>query len=187
MEMVLSKAMELTLGNKTQLAHEPDNLFMSYYEQDERLDNAEAYPDQGQFVDLVFAHEPRMITPHKISDFGVKSFPRMGAYAYYTPLHEANSYMVIPIHKKHTQGDPPTVHITDTGTIIKVAIEGDYECYRIIVRQDYLAEEFVTYTSPFEFIPMFTGSCLITVLGHSNEISVTSRPVYIEMELEDRT
>lgn len=187
--MQLSFATELTFneGLKTCLSHEPDNTFTAFFLKDKRIGNKSADPIDGNFVDLVFAAEPRRMTANPAKDFGVKTFPHFGSFGYYTPLYGATSIMLIPINRKQDKRNMPDVVITDTGTTIHLAITGDYECYRIIVRLDYFATEYITYDDEFDFVPMYTGDCIITVIGHSNETSVTSKPFEQEMALVDRT
>jgi hypothetical protein len=163
-------------GGKTFHGHDPNNDFAAYYQNGNKLGNKYTKPLMGNFTDLSFEEKPRRITHQPVLDFGVKSFPRYGAYAFYTPQYGTSSFMVMPINRQTQYEDAPEVTITDTGTTIHLNIDGDYECYRIIVRKDNFATEFITYDTEFDFTPMYVGECLISVYGHSNEITVTSNP-----------
>lgn len=187
MELTFEISMTHDDGGKTFCGHEPNNVFIKYYQESQRLGNKSAEPYLGDFTNLTFKSEPRRITHHTVKNFGVKSFPRLGAYGFYTPSYAETSFMVVPINRQFPYHDIPEVTITDTGTTIHLRINGDYECYRIIVRKDYFATEFITYDTEFEFIPMYDGECLISVYGHSNEIAVTSNPYEEYIILEDRT
>lgn len=174
-------------SGKTFYGHEPNNDFIEYYLGGDKLFNESTQPYMGDFEGLAYVKEPGRITPHSVRDFGIKSYPGFGAYGFYTPKFGTSSFMVIPINKRSSYGAAPEVTIVDTGTTIRLDIIGDYECYRIIVRQEAFAEEFITYDTMFEFIPMFNGECLISVIGHSNEISITSDPYVESISLVDRT
>lgn len=187
MELTFEISMTYNDGGKTFCGHEPNNTFIKYYQESQRLGNKSAEPYLGDFTDLVFKSEPRRITHHAVKDFGVKSFPRLGAYGFYTPKYAETSFMAIPINRQVPYHDIPEVTITDTGTTIHLSIDGDYECYRVIVRKDYFATEFITYDTEFDFVPMYDGECLISVYGHSNEITVTSNPYEEYITLVDRT
>lgn len=187
MELQFETVITSNEGGKTFYSHEPDNTFIRYYKEGNRLGNKSAQPPEGNFEGLSFVSEPRRITPQPVKDFGIKSFPRFGSYGFITPMYTPGSLVVIPINRKQERTDVPTVTIVDTGTTIHVEMTGDYECYRIVVRHEYFATEFVTYDNEFDFVPMYTGDCLITVIGHKNEISITSHPFEYEMTLVDRT
>lgn len=187
MELTLELVMIHNNGGKTFHGHEPNNNFVAYYQNGNRLGNKYSEPFMGDFTDLTFKEEPRRITHHSVRDFGVKSFPRYGAYGFYTPKYGTSSFMVIPINRQFPYHDIPEVIITDTGTTIHLSINGDYECYRVIVRKDDFATEFITYDTEFDFIPMYDGECLVSVYGHSNEITVTSNPYEEYITIVDRT
>ena len=187
MLLEFENSLTFTDGLKTCFSHEPDNTFTEFFLVANRLANKSCKPLMGQFDALDLIDEPRRITVTPASDFGVKTFPHFGSYGYYTPLYKDTSIVVIPINKPVERSTIPGVVITDTGTTIHVAITGDYECYRIIVRLDYFATEFITYDDEYDFTPMYTGDCLITVIGHSDEISITSEAYEEIVTLVDRT
>lgn len=189
MELQFELSMTFDEGGKTFLGHEPNNDFVAYFMNNKRIGNIYTQPNLGDFTDLTFHAEPRRMTPHPVKDFGIKSFPRFGAYGFYTPLYTPGSIMVFPINAIQDAmfNEAPGVVITDTGTTMHVVITSDYECHRIVVRQGYFAEEFVTYDTEFDFTPMYDGECTISVIGHSNEIAVTSLPYETTMTLINRT
>jgi hypothetical protein len=173
------------------LAQEPDALFTKFFISSGRLSNEATKVDGGVFSDLGFRHTPRLITAQPVVDFGIKAFPHIGAYGFYTPKYRQTSIAVVPIYRDNVLYPAPIVTLTDTGTMIQVSISNEedvaYECYRIVIRHDDLAAEFVTYNTEFDFMPMFDGECFITVRGHTNEISVTSDAFETDMVLEKRT
>lgn len=189
MILIFENALTFTDGQETFCGEEPSGLFTKFFISASRLGNKSCYPFMGQFDALTFAEEPRKITPELVGDFGIKTFPHFGAYGFYTPQYASTSLVVIPINKTNNAAKQPApeVIVTDTGTTIHLAITGDYECFRIIVRLAAFAAEFITYDDQFDFLPMYTGDCSITVIGFSNEISIQSEP-YIEIKtLVDRT
>ncbi|MEG1543066.1 MAG: hypothetical protein RR382_00885 [Tannerellaceae bacterium] len=187
MELVFPTTFTSSDGTPMFLGHETDNTLVEYFMSANRLKNKSVMPPGGNYDDLVFVSEPGRITANPVKDFGIKSFPHVGAFGFYTPLYHPTSIVVIPINRKGEEREAPGVTITDTGTTIHVEIVGDYTCYRIAVRLDAFATEFITYATSFDFTPMYTGDCIITVTGHSNEISVTSKSFETTMALTDRT
>lgn len=187
MELTFPTTFTSSDGAPMFLGHETDNTLVEYFMSANRLKNKSVMPPGGNYDCLVFASEPGRITANPVKDFGIKSFPHVGAYGFYTPLYHPTSIVVIPINRKETENAAPQVTITDTGTTIHLAIVGEYDCYRVSVRLDYFATEFITYANEFDFTPMYTGDCTITVTGHSNEISVTSKPFETVMALTNRT
>jgi len=187
MQLSFENALTFSDGQLTFLGQEPDGLLIEYFMTSKKVHNKEAASELGQFGSLDFISKPDKLTAQPVKDFGIKSFPHMGAYGFYTPLYHPTSIVVIPINRKGEEKAAPEVTITDTGTTIHVEIVGDYTCYRVAVRLDAVATEFITYATSFDFVPMYTGDCIITVTGHSNEISVTSKPYETTMALTDRT
>lgn len=188
MNLTFENTLTFADGTKTYLGEEPNGLFTEFFMSADRLFNKSCYPIMGQFDALTFLEEPKRITVDAVKDFGVKTFPHFGAYGFFTPKYSPWSLVVIPINKttgiKH---QIPEVVITDTGTLIHLDITGEYDCYRIIIRKAYFATEYVTYDEQFDFLPMYTGDCEITVIGFSNEISIQSEPFSVIMSLTDRT
>lgn len=187
MQLTFVSAQVFTDGSLTFLGHETDNTLIEYFMAKGRLANKSVKPPGGNYDNLVFVDEPNRITATPVKDFGIKAFPHVGAYGFYTPLYRDSSIVVIPINRKGEERKAPEVTITDTGTTIHVEIVGDYTCYRIAVRLDAFATEFISYATSFDFTPMYTGECIITVTGHSNEISVTSKSFETTMALTNRT
>lgn len=187
MELTFENTLTFTDGNKTCHSHEPNNTFTEFYLGETRVGNKDADPVYGNFSALSFVGKPRRLTHQPVKNFGVKTFPHVGSYGFYTPIYSPTSFVVIPINRQQSTDAAPVVTLTDTGTDIHVEIEGNHTCYRIEVRLDYFATEFITYDTNFYFTPMYTGTCTITVTGFSNEISLMSAPFETEMVLTDRT
>lgn len=175
MEIVFETTIASTNGEPTFYSHEPSNAFIRYYLSAYRLGNKSAVPELGIFDDLVFEDEQPRMSVRPTTNFGIKSFPRFGSYGFYTPRFHTSSIMLVPINRSRTLADLPEVTVTDNTTTIHLALAG-YECYRIIIRKDQFTTEYVTYESEFEFAPPYTAPYSITVVGHKDEISVTSHP-----------
>lgn len=186
MELIFKKILTLNDGSKTFLSHEPTNDFIEYYMDGKRISNKSTKPFMGDFDDLTLRREPRRMTSQAVVDFGIKTFPKIGSYGYYTPMYTPGSMVVIPINRLHQFSSIPVVTVTDVDPEIHLDISGNYDCYRIVIRNDYVATEFITYNKEFDFIPMYTGTCTLSVIGHLDEIAVTSQPFELEMELVDR-
>lgn len=187
MELTFPVTFTSSDGAPVFIGHETDNTLIKYFLKNKRLGNKSCSPLGDNYDSLNFIDEPGRITANVVKDFGIKSFPHVGAFGFYTPLYHPTSIVVVPINRKGEERTAPEVTITDTGTTIHVEIVGDHTCYRVAVRLDAFATEFITYATSFDFTPMYTGDCIITIIGHSNEISVTSKPFETTMALTDRT
>jgi hypothetical protein len=162
-------------NSKMCISHEPNNLLTKYYVSGGHLNNEECKPYRGDFTTLTFVPKPRKVTPAAVLDFEVKTFPFFGAYGFYVPKYGAAAKILVPLRAPASVYPAPAVVVTiDTGDITVTITENEYECHRIILYQGDVAQEFVTYDLVHTFEAAFTGSCTIQVVGHAQEIAVTS-------------
>lgn len=176
--MQLTFEYELTSENKPNLhlAHNPDNKLLAYYLNGMFLKAGNFFPPGGSYTDFELEPETNTMTSNPVKDCGLKSFPHIGAYGYYTPLYQQTSIVIYPLNKVQQRTYAPPVDVTVDNQHISLVIGGLYECYRVILRKEYFATEYITYDKNFEFDSPYTGECLLSVIGHSNEISFTSYP-----------
>jgi len=189
MNIVIETSLEFVDKSSVHFGQEPNGSLISYYALGETLDNEIVEAVSEDFKGMTFVEEAQRITLQRVKDFGIKTFPHFGALGFFTPKYGTSSVIEAPINRAYERSTAPEVVVTDTGTTIHLVITSsmEYECYRIVVRNGDFATEFITYDETFDFTPMYTGSCDILVIGHSDEISVTSEPYRKTMALVDRT
>lgn len=182
MSLVYEREISLGSCNKPIWGHEPDNLLWQYNinPTTAQLDNSATYPPLGQYDELSFQERPHGITQRAVYDFGVKTLPHYGAYAFFTPTTGISSFVLMPLHYNRDLGRVPEVVVTISGTQVTVAITSQdlYECYRIELQQSYTTSEYIVYAQNGAATKTFTtelnGSCLLRVTGYSDEISIRS-------------
>lgn len=164
------------------IEHELDNGLWQYKRIGTKLENFVTYPPNGRYDALTFAKKPSMITAKQISNFGLKHLPGFGAFGYFTPLYQDNSFVLCPIHNRRTTGQAPVVTITALaeGFRFDISSTAEYECYRIELIKDYFTEEYITYavegTVQYVVVPEMAGTLQVRVTGYIDEISIASIP-----------
>lgn len=176
-------------------SHEPDGKFWTYrVNEDNGLDNSMAQPDTSVFYPFAVADtiKPPVITITPVDNMGVKKFIGWGAGAYYHPIDSEYSYLVLPIHKKLNEQEPPEMTITNNGNTVIFNIEQGagviYETVRLTVQQGNLREEKVVYFETgkpihYEMVTAFKNLVTASVRAHANEINIISELVEEELNL----
>lgn len=162
------------------LAHEPDGGFWKYCIMDGRLENSVSFPLLGLYDGLSFAKKPSVITAKMVRDIGMKNLPGIGAYGYFTLLHQDTSYVAYPIHHTNETIGVPLVTIVDLGgNNFHFTIVANYEAFRIELISGYFTEERIVYAidgiAEITISPELSGELLVYVTGYSEEISVASK------------
>lgn len=175
--------------------HEPDGKFWTYrVNEDNGLDNSMAQPDTSVFYPFAVADtiKPPVITITPVDNMGVKKFIGWGAGAYYHPIDSEYSYLVLPIHKKLNEQEPPEMTITNNGNTVIFDIEQNssviYETVRLTVQQGNVREEKVVYFETgkpihYEMVTAFKNLVTASVRAHANEINIISELVEEELNL----
>lgn len=194
----LTLAKEFKSGTRSTIGvsgHEPNGDFWTYRVNDtDTIDNSVATPNSSDFYpfekpDTV---KPPAITITPVDNMGVKKFIGWGCGAYYHPIDSEYSYLVLPIHKRLNEQEPPIVNITNVGNTVIFEIEQNdtvvYETVRLMVQQGNLREEKIVYfkkTNPiyYEMSVAFEGNVTASVRAHAEEITVISELVSVELDL----
>lgn len=125
--------------------------------------------------DEVLWNKPKKrITSQKIDRLGLKAFPGIGAIAFYKLAYRNTSRILAPVNTKSTKYNAPTFTMeeTDTTFIFHCSSPKDvtYTCYRIILRLEKFAHEYVTYEETLEVPkPATTGTYDIYCVGYIHE------------------
>lgn len=189
MKLTFEEPIIFTNEGKTNFGHEPDNLFIRYYmDQQERLSNQIAVPEMGIFDDLEWADAARLITASPVTNFGIKTFPQFGAYGFYTPKYgDGTSRVIAPINPKRPTNQAPYVELEAVGNgavLVKVKDPSriQYDCFRIMFRQEWFADEFITYDEEIT-VKVDPGTYDVTVMGYTDDgrHSIESRTTMKEL------
>lgn len=156
------------------LAAEPKGDLYQYFITDKRTKDKHALPQYGIYTDVQWNNLYNHLTTQRIRRIGIKHFPQIGAIGFFTLLHEERSKILAPIHTTTRKFKAPefSMQKTDTTFIFKMKspAEVTYICYRIILRLDDFAEEYITYEEELEVVkPSTTGTYDIYCVGYIGE------------------
>lgn len=157
------------------IGNEPDNSLYKYF-----LEDSNSASDQkvqivySNYDSLVWGEVAKHLTSQKVKRIGIKTFPQVGAIGFFTLLNEERSKILAPVHHKVTKYATPTFTVkeTDTTFIFHCSSPKDvtYVCYRIILRLDKFAHEYITYEETLEVPkPATTGTYDIYCVGYIHE------------------
>ena len=185
MELIFTEVPLRNDNNIGNQGHEPDNVLVDYYLKDNRLENRSCEPPLEVYTDLQWQSEKRRITAKAVSRFGIKSFPGMGAYGWYHTLHENRNVVVIPINNRKVKYTPPTFTLTKSDRMLHFVItqpsdkDIQYDCFRITIRDGYVATEYVTYELDLSVVAPPPGTYEVTIMGYlGNDKISEDTPVY---------
>lgn len=157
------------------IGNEPDNSLYKYFLEDSNnASDQEAQIVYSNYDSLVWGEMAKHLTSQKVRRIGIKTFPQVGAVGFFTLLNEERSKILAPVHHKVTKYATPTftVEETDTTFIFHCNSPKDvaYACYRIILRLEKFAHEYVTYEETLEVPkPATTGTYDIYCVGYVHE------------------
>lgn len=158
------------------MGNEPDNELVQYYivpdtaAQEDKKSNVVL----SNYDELVWSNKKKRLTARKIRDLGIKTFPTYGAIGFFTYQYTPRSLILCPVNNHSRKFEAPTLEMIDNGDTLTFNIGAPeditYECYRIILRCNEFAYEYITYdlsvTVP---IPEVKGTYDIYCIGYENE------------------
>lgn len=133
------------------------------------------------YDELEWAKSGQRITGAQVERLGVKAFPGMGAFAFYKLMHRKITRIVIPVNRKQSDNEPPTLDATVNadGSVtfrIEPPESPEYECYRIMMQSGVYMEEHVTYETELTVPkPRISGEYYCYAVGYAEEGQVYSR------------
>ncbi len=133
---------------KTCVCHQPDNQILLVGIENEFQRNEMVSPNLGDYTNLPWAYAPAVMTSQKVLNLSVISYPRIGGIGFYTLKHENRSIILAPLITDEDRYVAPTMTITVASEIIFDITDPAtvaYDCYRIIIREGYFADEYITY------------------------------------------
>lgn len=184
-EIVISKKINLTEDpnnisplyvNKLFMGNEPNNELVQYYvvPTTSMQEDKQSKVVLSDYDELSWGNKRRRLTARKISNLGIKTFPTYGAIGFFTYKYGERSMILCPINNNHTKFIAPTISMKNTGTQLIFTItcpeSVTYYCYRIIIRQDDFAIEYITYDLTLTVpLPDVKGDYEIFCIGYINE------------------
>lgn len=121
----------------------------------------------------------KSLTSDYVDTIGIKTFPGIGAYGFWTLQGEARSKVLAPIHVNRTYTTPPTYTYTVTDNnvvsfVISQPKDISYECFRVILKEENFTLEYVTYDLEFDITPAYRGTYIMYIVGYIGEGSIVS-------------
>lgn len=157
------------------IANEPDSELVQYYISPVSMAEDKALLlNQHNYTDANWGNKKKRLTARSVARIGVKAFPGVGAIAFFKYLYEDRSMILCPVNNNKTQFTAPTLKmvISDNDLIFTITPPKDiiYKCYRIILRNDYFAYEYITYENTLTVSkPEVKGTYTIYCIGYVNE------------------
>lgn len=163
---------------KACVCHQPNNQILLVGIEDELQRNETTAPPFGSYDPLLWSYMPAIMTGQRVLNLSVISYPQIGGIGFYTLKHENRSVILAPLIADEARYTAPTMTITIGTDITFDIIDPDsvsFDCYRIVIREGYFADEYVTYDKqlviPYEDL---TGK-EIYLIGYLDE-RVASEP-----------
>jgi hypothetical protein len=183
MQLLLAKEWKNAGGEKNigVSGHEPDNLFWTYsLKETFELENTQTEPNSSDFHPFLYDEKAAPISfgATEIDNMGVKGFVGWGNGAYFHPVDNERSFLVLPIHRRLNYQDPPIVTYSDGVVTIEQPSAITYDCVRIIAG----AENHVIYFDKTGIITYETEEAVVYVQAFKDEINILSKVVEVSSE-----
>lgn len=156
------------------IANEPDNSINQFYIYNDRASDKGAVVDNSNYTKLEWSGPNVNITSDEVARIGVKSFPRIGAMAFYTLLAEERSKILTPVFVKKTRYTRPSFTYTQANGKITFTMttppDITYVAWRIVMRNGYQAFEYISYDDTITIDePYIPGEYETYVIGYAGE------------------
>lgn len=158
------------------IGNEPNNELIQYYIIPEinMQEDKQSKIELANYDILNWGNKRRRLTTRKIIDLGIKTFPTYGAIGFFTYKYQDKSMLLCPVNISNKKFTAPILSMSENGNSLIFTIippkDITYECYRIILRCDYFAYEYVTYTQSLTIPkPEVKGNYEIYCIGYENE------------------
>lgn len=136
--------------NQGAVIAEKDSSLRMYYIHNNTCSDKTSKQDIINYGALSFKDISKHLTGRSISRLGIKTFPGIGSYGFFKYKYEERSMIMCPINDNKTKFHAPTLMMSLTTnnqlqfTIVKPE-DITYLCYRIILRNQQFAIEYITY------------------------------------------
>ena len=153
---------------------EPDGEINQYYLLSNMANNKSVDSEPRNYLDLYWYNSSKKLSSRVLSRIGLKSFPGIGAAAFFKYKYEGTSVLLAPVNSDRVLHSAPTLAMSVGSSTITFTITPPsgitYTCFRIVLRSDPFAYEYVTYELNIEVpIPDVIGTYEIFCVGYVNE------------------
>lgn len=175
-ELIFEKV--LTTNNaaasKVCIGNEPDNTVTKFFIEAQRQGNEVDTVVLSDYDNLNFVRVDSQMSSQAVSNIGIKSFPQIGTIGFYTLKYENRSLILAPIYTTSKKRNAPTLTITNNSGTLLITLSNPkdvvYDCYRIVVRNGYFTEEYISYERQISIpAPVAPGSYTVSAFGYLNE------------------
>lgn len=180
MALVFEYQKTLQTGSLPFICAEKDSTLYNYYMSDDTALDTHAKAPYGQYADVAFANENRHLTTKAVSKIGIKGFPGIGAIGFYKDAYSDESHAIAPIHTERDKTNAPTlttVEVVNGKLHIVITPPNDisYTCYRVVVRQDPFAFEYIMYKTDYVVdLPTVKGNYYVYCMGYDENTGMVS-------------
>lgn len=169
---------------QTCMGHEKNDTLVQYGLVDKRQKNDRVVQEYLNYGDIDWETFPAVMSPQAIKKLGIKSFPHIGGIGFYSLEYENRSVILAPIFIDESADRyiAPTLAWTTTDTEIDFTItdpqDVTFDCYRITVRREFFAEEYVVYDKSLVVPAPPTGEYQIGICAYIEDRLATSLREY---------
>ena len=171
---------DLVTGAQPYISHEKDSTLYNYYVVDEKALDRSASAAGGYYDNIVFENEERHLTTKAVSRIGIINFPGIGGIGYYKDAYSEECGILAPIHTERDKQLAPTLitaEVIDNQLHIVINPPGglEYTCYRVVVKQQLFAFEYITYkTECYVDVPTVKGEYDVYCIGYDEDMGTVS-------------
>lgn len=156
------------------IGNEPDNTITKFFIEAQRQGNTHGAVTLSNYDNVSWQRSNGLMTSQNVTDIGIKTFPQIGAIGFYRLRYEPRSLILAPIYTKFKAYEAPGVTVQDMDGTLRVTLtmpkNVTYDCFRVVVRNGYFAEEYVTYENVIDIpSPTVTGIYAISAFGYIEE------------------
>ena len=156
------------------IGNEPDNTITKFFVESQRQGNVYGAVNLSNYDNVNWQRSNGLMTSHNVTNIGVKTFPQIGAIGFYRLKYEPRSLILAPIYTKTKSYDAPGIAVQEVDGMLRVTLtmpkDVTYDCFRVVVRNGYFAEEYVTYENVVDVpTPTITGIYAVSAYGYIEE------------------
>lgn len=175
MALVFEYEKTLSTGTNSFISHEPNSVLYNYYTEGNFALDKNASINNGNYEDINFSEVQRHLTTKAVARIGIKNFPGIGGIGFYKDLYSDESKILAPIHAPIKFYLAPVLNKIEivNGKLHIVINPTDfikYTCYRIVVRQNAFAFEYITYNKEcYVDPPTVKGDYIAYCIGYDED------------------
>ena len=194
-ELVFSKLYtDASSLNSVCIGNEPDNTLSKFFIEANQQCNDLSSVTLSNYDQVVWERREPLMTSQDVNLLGIKTFPQIGSIGFYRLKYEPKSLVIAPIYSNddNRKYPAPLLSVTDNGTSWHVQVRNPsdtiYDCFRIVVRSGYFAEEYITYENSLSIpAPIESGIYAVSAFGYINELCVSDESAITYVSTMDIT